>query len=92
MIKWVLIIWIQGVLPNGSYTELQHEMIMTTPYFETKEDCDEYREIAPDKYLSQLNQLFKKTEPDWAGFVVAQNPYCGQYDIERGLKIYSYDI
>ena len=79
--KWVIVFWLLGVLPEGQTTQSQYNMIMFEPEFELRSECELYMVQRKDEWMAELfEQAQIATRDNWVGIELEGDPWCQQFD------------
>lgn len=81
MIKFIISVWISGILQTGDFTEDKYLVVMYDPHFESRADCEMYALQAQDRWFKKLSKD-ALTVTDWVGVVMNSDPECLPYNVE----------
>lgn len=76
---FVIVFWIAGILPSGSLTDSNFQMILYEPRFDNIYECETYLENYREDYLDALLESIQGVT-DWQGFTIEEEPECVLFD------------
>jgi len=75
--KFVIVFWMLGILPDGSFTDNRYQMVMFEPSFELRSECELYMVQREDEWLSSIeSQTHYALKDEWTGIAIDGEPEC----------------
>lgn len=88
MIKFVISVWISGILYTGDITENKYLVGLNEPVFDTRASCESYMIEEHDKWFGKLSKDSVEINTTWIGLMMNEDPQCIPYNIETE-EVYS---
>ena len=82
MIKFIISVWISGILYTGNVTENKYLVGLYEPVFDTRTSCETHMINNQDEWFGKLSKYSVEINTTWIGLIMNEDPQCVPYNIE----------